>query len=453
MKPIKRAIPILSCPGAGAGRLRQRRRHRAGAVERPNRYRGGGRHRRRLGPPSDRPSRPTPQHRRRPRRRPPSRSRSSTSSARSRSSPSPSGSVSIGFADQDWLLALGVTPIAIREWYGEFPYATWPWAQDELGDAQPEVLPSTELNFEQIAALRPRPDRRRRLGDDRAPSTTSCRQIAPTLAQPGDYIDYGTPWDVTTKLIGEAVGKRAEAAAMIEHVDALYAAARAAHPEFDGSHRGGGVLLRGHARAPTPRRTAAAGSCTDLGFTIPPEFDELAGDAVLLHRQQRGDRHARHRRPRLDRRHRRRSGRRSRASPTRPSLRAYAEGRELLTDTELGGAFSFGSPLSIEYLLEQLVPELALAVDGDPATAVPSAAGDPRCRAPDRRRVAAAAALDAEAAGGRRRVGGSVRLDRRASTTRPSIIEDAAALQATVESYAAAGVGDGGHLARYRPTS
>ena len=40
----------------------------------------------------------------------------------------------------------------------------------------------------------------------------------------------------------------------------------------------------------------------------------------------------------------------------------------------LSGAFSFGSPLSIEYLLENLVPELALAVDGDPATAVPSAA-------------------------------------------------------------------------------
>ena len=64
--------------------------------------------------------------------------------------------VSIGFADQDWLLALGVTPIAeCRDWYGDQPYATWPWAQDELGDAQPAVLTSTELNFEEIAALRP----------------------------------------------------------------------------------------------------------------------------------------------------------------------------------------------------------------------------------------------------------------------------------------------------------
>ena len=41
--------------------------------------------------------------------------------------------VSIGFSDQDWLLALGVTPIAVRDWYGDQPFATWPWAQDELG--------------------------------------------------------------------------------------------------------------------------------------------------------------------------------------------------------------------------------------------------------------------------------------------------------------------------------
>ena len=46
----------------------------------------------------------------------------------------------------------------------------------------------------------------------------------------------------------------------------------------------------------------------------------------------------------------------------------------MLTDAALSGAFSFGSPLSIEYALQRLVPELALAVDGDPATAVPSAA-------------------------------------------------------------------------------
>jgi ABC-type Fe3+-hydroxamate transport system substrate-binding protein len=106
--------------------------------------------------------------------------------------------VSIGFAEQDNLLAIGVTPVAVRDWYGDQPYATWPWAQDELGDAQPEVLPSTELNFEQIAALRPDLI----VGISSGMTETdyaTLSDIAPTLAQPGDFIDYGTPWSTAAR--------------------------------------------------------------------------------------------------------------------------------------------------------------------------------------------------------------------------------------------------------------
>src|SRR5690606_23184754 len=35
--------------------------------------------------------------------------------------------VSVGFGEHDGLLALGVVPIAVRDWYGDQPYATWPW--------------------------------------------------------------------------------------------------------------------------------------------------------------------------------------------------------------------------------------------------------------------------------------------------------------------------------------
>ena len=44
--------------------------------------------------------------------------------------------VTVGVTEQDNVLALGVMPIGVTDWYGEQPYATWPWAQDELGDAQ-----------------------------------------------------------------------------------------------------------------------------------------------------------------------------------------------------------------------------------------------------------------------------------------------------------------------------
>ena len=117
-------------------------------------------------------------------------------------------------------------------------------------------------------------------------------------------------------------------------------------------------------------------------------------------------------------------------------MTAYAEGREVFTDPLVSGAFSFASPLSIDYLLEQLVPELALAVDGDPATVVPSAAAIwCRWRATD-----ASATTE---------VGRALDADQQAAADawatvfdstvgfadKSAFMEDADALQATVESY------------------
>jgi iron complex transport system substrate-binding protein len=52
----------------------------------------------------------------------------------------PTRVVSVGVTEQDILLELGVVPVAVTEWYGDKPFATWPWAEDLLGDAEPEVL-------------------------------------------------------------------------------------------------------------------------------------------------------------------------------------------------------------------------------------------------------------------------------------------------------------------------
>jgi iron complex transport system substrate-binding protein len=56
------------------------------------------------------------------------------------------------------------------------------------------------------------------------------------------------------------------------------------------------------------------------------------------------------------------------------ALPVHTEGREVHLDSfddPLGGATSFVTVLSLPFLLEDLVPRLALAVDGDPATVVP----------------------------------------------------------------------------------
>ena len=188
--------------------------------------------------------------------------------------------VSVGFGEHDGLLALGVIPIAVRDWYGDQPYATWPWAQDELGDAQPVVLASDEENFEKIAALEP--DLIMGISSGMTEEQYKILSaIAPTVAQPGEYIDYGTPWDVSLEIAGHAVGRSAEAEQVIADTEQLFANARAAHPEFARATAAVTFFFE--------EMTGAYGSgdvrsraLTDLGFTIPAAIDDLAGDALFV---------------------------------------------------------------------------------------------------------------------------------------------------------------------------
>lgn len=141
--------------------------------------------------------------------------------------------LTIGYSEQDPVLALGVTPIAVRYWFGDHPYGVWPWAQDKLGDATPELLnmPFGELNFETIVALQPDLIVATHSGIT-ADEYNTLTQIAPTLAQPGEYVDFGVPWQEQTRLIGRALGREARANELVAAVEAKIAAAGEAHPEF-----------------------------------------------------------------------------------------------------------------------------------------------------------------------------------------------------------------------------
>ena len=64
--------------------------------------------------------------------------------------------VSAGLTEQDDLLAVGVVPIAVTDWFGGEPFGVWPWAQPKLGGAQPVVLNLADgVQVEQIASLQP----------------------------------------------------------------------------------------------------------------------------------------------------------------------------------------------------------------------------------------------------------------------------------------------------------
>jgi iron complex transport system substrate-binding protein len=279
--------------------------------------------------------------------------------------------VTVGFADQDALLALGVVPVGIRDWYGDQPFATWPWAGDALGDTEPAVLASTELNFEQIRGLDP--DLIVGISSGMTEDEyETLSAIAPTLAQSDEYIAYGVPWQEATRVIGEATGRADEAEALIAGVEQQIRDVAEAHPEWSGLEAAIGYVLSETEIGAYASSDARARLMEELGFVTPSEFDELAGELFYssfsyeeIGRLDRdvlvwisGD-------PAVNQQ--------IRDHPLRQQLSATAEGREIFMGQLQAGAFSFSSVLSLPYLLETFVPQLEAAVDGDPATEVPVA--------------------------------------------------------------------------------
>jgi iron complex transport system substrate-binding protein len=277
--------------------------------------------------------------------------------------------VTVGLTDHDALLALGVKPVGVTEWFGEQPHATWPWAQDELGDAEPVVLRTGDsgINFEAIAALQPDAILALYAGLTEE-EYELLSQIAPTVAQPGAYVDYGIPWQELTRTVGTVVGKPAEAEAMVKDVEAYFAEVRAAHPEFAGASAVVATPYEGiWVYGPEDVRGRLL---TTLGFTLPEGLAAITGaefggnlsmeradmldvDVIIW----------------LDAD----EAQGPLGGPVYSSLDVHTQGREIFLDSyddPLGAATSFVSVLSLPYLLDGLVPQLAAAVDGDPATEV-----------------------------------------------------------------------------------
>jgi iron complex transport system substrate-binding protein len=272
--------------------------------------------------------------------------------------------VTVGLTDQDALLALGIVPVATTFWFGEHPGNVFPWAREALGDAEvPDVLDS-EREFEQVAALQPDLILAVYAGISRK-DYDLYSEIAPVVAAPGGYVDYGTPWQEATTLIGAAVGTRSEAEALVAGVEDQVAAAREQHPEFEGRRAvtltpWEGIFVYG---PQDPRGRFLI----DLGFTfpaalsdaIPEEFggsisperaDLIDLDAVVWVDDAEDPIEE--------------------LVPTYDSLDVAEQGRDvrLAPDDPAYEAMSFVTVLSLPYLLDQMVPRLAAAVDGNPST-------------------------------------------------------------------------------------
>lgn len=273
--------------------------------------------------------------------------------------------IALGYNEQDALLALGVKPIAVRYWFGDEPFATFPWAQDQLGDHEPVVLnmPAGELDFEAIAALEPDLISGVYSGITEEEYQT-LSAIAPTTTQTSGYIAFGMPWSEATLLIGESIGKKAEAERMVADLEAEFASVREAHPEWQDAF----------AAVVAPRNDGQVGIFATgdlrsqffaaLGFKVPEEFDEIAGGEfvtnVSLERADLLDQDliVFHQLSYLE------GGQAAvESNPLWSKLNALKEGRAIFLNEELDSAFAFNSVLSIDYFMDGVVPLIDSALD------------------------------------------------------------------------------------------
>ncbi|MGI5125520.1 ABC transporter substrate-binding protein [Pseudonocardia sp. CA-107938] len=279
--------------------------------------------------------------------------------------------VTLGYTDQDAVLALGTVPVATSEWYGEKPGALFPWAAAKLNGAPlPAVIPSSQtVQFEKVASYRP--DLILDLyGGLEQGDYDKLSAIAPTIAQPAGVPNYAIPWDVQTEVIGQALGKPAEAAALVKGVKDKIAQVKAVHPQYAGrtALTAGWFSDKWYGYATKDQRGRLL---TDLGLTVNPEIDKLSGDDfgayVSFERPDLIDADALiwvMFEPGQEAK--------IKASPSYATTRAATQGRAIYIDatgdSALDAMGGFITVLSLPGLLDALPPKLDALLDGDPAT-------------------------------------------------------------------------------------
>lgn len=274
--------------------------------------------------------------------------------------------VSLSYQNHDNLLALGVVPVGLRYWYGDYANGVWPWAQAALGDATPVQLKG-DLNIEQIAALNPDVIEALWSGITQE-EYDLLSAIAPVVASEAQYSEYGTPWDVIALTTGRIVGKAAEAEAQVGALKARMAEARAAHPNWEGATTAVAYywndspgaysaddirpLLLSELGFVTPDPILKATAPGDYFVTISSEDLTPIDTDLLVWIVDAG------------------SQANILALTLRTKMRAHLEGREVYADDMLSSAFSHASLLSLPVVLDTMLPLIEAAMDGDPATPV-----------------------------------------------------------------------------------
>ncbi|MFG1910809.1 iron-siderophore ABC transporter substrate-binding protein [Kribbella sp. NPDC048928] len=139
--------------------------------------------------------------------------------------------VTLGWNAQDVVYALGETPVGMpKVTYGPTPDGVTAWDADKFDKSKTTLLDTGDkYPFEKIAALKPDVILAPYEGFDAATYKT-LSDIAPTVAYPG--APWQTTWQDQTLLVGEALGKKADAEKLITGIQDKIKQVAAEHPEF-----------------------------------------------------------------------------------------------------------------------------------------------------------------------------------------------------------------------------
>jgi iron-siderophore transport system substrate-binding protein len=261
--------------------------------------------------------------------------------------------VTAGWIDQDFVLSLGVVPVGSRGGYFD-NYNDFPWVKQETDGKGVPAIQGDTINFEGIAAAKP--DVIFAINETIDQKTYDrLSQIAPTVVQSADYPDEETPWNVQLLTTGKALGREDQAQKLVDQVNAKFAEAKAAHPEFAGKTLISDFTSEANAHyvigKGDPRNAIFDGLGLDTKDTVgdvsEEKLDVLDGNALFVNgltKEQLA------------------------AVPAFQRLNVVRDGRTLYAGSEstLSGAIAFSGPNAMLYALNVLVPQLSNALTGKP---------------------------------------------------------------------------------------
>lgn len=265
----------------------------------------------------------------------------------------------------DNILALGMQPATIEDWYGGYPHGLWPWAAPLL-TTDPVMLKSRELDFEAIASAKP--DVILSLYNALTPEEYDhLSRIAPVVAVPEGRSDWGLTWDERALMTGRATGHEAEATAKVDAIRQRIKDIAASHPEWAGKTAVIGWVAKDGRLGAYTSNDARQKLVEQLGFATPDKVNAAATDGseniyisdeavdllnadLLIWIDGDGDVTP------------------IEALPMRDFIQPHKDGHEVVFTKEVTGALSYGSLLSMPYALDRMEKAIEAALDDDPET-------------------------------------------------------------------------------------